>query len=69
MHAFADILDLADELTLDEKESFVEIMQKRISQERRKQLVSEAHDSMEYFNNSDKNTSSIDDILKNIISC
>ncbi len=68
MHAFADILDLADELTLDEKESFVEIMQKRISQERRKQLISEAHDSVEYFNNSSKNTSSIEDILKDIMS-
>ncbi len=68
MHAFADILDLADELSLDEKESFVEIMQKRISQERRKQLISEAHDSVEYFNNSSKNTSRVEDILKDIMS-
>lgn len=66
MKSFYEILEESSELTLDEQESFVEILQKRISDEKRKIIVNEVREATIEFNKGNKNVSSIQDILDEI---
>jgi hypothetical protein len=46
---FGELLELADSLSLDEKESFLEVFRQRTIQERRKQLAREARSARKEY--------------------
>ncbi|MGA2297702.1 MAG: hypothetical protein ABSG15_09165 [FCB group bacterium] len=66
MNTFSEIVDAASNLTLDEQESFIEIFQRRIAEEKRKLLFKEVLESEKEFESGNKKTSSIDEIMKEI---
>ncbi|MFH1050989.1 MAG: hypothetical protein V1779_08715 [bacterium] len=68
MSNFYKILEESSNLSLDEQESFVDILQKRIAEEKRKSLISVVRESQMEYEAGDKKTSSIDDIMKEITS-
>ena len=68
MNTFSDIVEEADKLTLEEQETFIEILQKRVSETKRNKLIKKALESSEEFDKGHKFTSSIDDIMKEITS-
>ncbi len=68
MNTFSDIVEEADKLTLEEQETFIEILQKRVSETKRNKLIKKALESSEEFGKGHKLTSSIDDIMKEIAS-
>ena len=49
MNTFSDFVEEIDKLSLDEQESFVAVLQKRIAEEKRKRFVEEALESKEEF--------------------
>jgi hypothetical protein len=66
MANFTDIVDESSKLTLDEQESFVDILKKRIIEQKRQIIIDEAIQSREEFESENKVTSNIDDILYEI---
>ncbi|ROL58099.1 hypothetical protein D9V86_11830 [Bacteroidetes/Chlorobi group bacterium ChocPot_Mid] len=68
MSNFYEILDETSNLSLDEQESFVDILQKRIAEEKRKSLISAVKESQKEYETGDKKTSSVDEIMKEILS-
>ena len=66
MNTFYEIVEASSHLTLDEQESFVDILNKRIIEEKRKRIINEVLESQREFESGEKLTSSIDDILKEI---
>jgi len=43
MKTFAQVLDLADELGIEEQESLVEVLQRRLTERRRESLIEEVN--------------------------
>lgn len=68
MSNFYELLEESSNLMLDEQESFVDILQKRIAEEKRTRLISEVRESRIEYEAGDKKTSSFDDIMKEILS-
>ena len=68
MNTFYEFVEETNKLTLDEQESFVDILQKRIAEEKRNRFIIESKESVTEFESGNKHTSSIDDILKEILS-
>jgi len=68
MNTFYEFVEETNKLTLDEQESFVDILQKRIAEEKRNRFIIESKDSVKEFESGNKHTSSIDDIMKEILS-
>ena len=68
MSNFYEILDETSNLSLDEQESFVDSLQKRIAEEKRKSLISAVKESQKEYETGDKKTSSVDEIMKEILS-
>ena len=66
MNNFYEILDASSNLTLEEQESFVDILQKRIIEEKRKKLIYEIMESEKEFETGDLQISTIDEIMKEI---
>jgi hypothetical protein len=67
MNTFAEILDQADSLSLDEKESLVEILQKRISEYRRSKIVNDIQSAQKEFEEGKCVRSTADDIIQEIL--
>ncbi len=53
MNTFSDIIEEADKLTLEEQETLIGILQKRIAEEKRKRLEEEILISKEEHGNGD----------------
>ena len=68
MNTFYEFVEETNKLTLDEQESFVDILQKRIAEEKRNRFIIESKESVTEFKSGNKHTSSIDDIMKEILS-
>ena len=47
--AFVELLDAADRLSLDEQETFVEILQRRMAEHRRAELAKEIQDAEQEY--------------------
>lgn len=67
MNTFYEMVEEVSNLSLDEKESFVNILQKRISEEKRLRLIEEIKESNKQFEEGNKYTSSIDEIMKEVL--
>lgn len=68
MNTFYEFIEEANKLSLDEQESIVEILQKRIAEEKRSRFVKESLESVKEFEAGNKSTSSVDEIMKEIVS-
>lgn len=64
MNTFSDFVEEIDKLSLDEQESFVDILQKRIAEEKRKRFVEEALESKEEFEKGSYSEGSSADLFK-----
>ena len=64
---FCDVLDAAEELTLDEQAELVEVMQRRLAEQRRERFMEELRQSQaEYARGEAKRVTSIDDLMKEL---
>jgi hypothetical protein len=65
---FADVLDTIEEFSIDEKETLVEILQRRLAEHRREQLLSDIKNSEEEFEQGLCKPMSIDEFMKEVSS-
>jgi hypothetical protein len=65
---FADVLDAAGNLPVQDREELVELLQKRTIEERRGELYRDIKSSRSDYKNRKFNVVSVDNIMKDIIS-
>jgi hypothetical protein len=65
---FADVLDAAGNLPVEEREELVELLHKRTIEERRAELSREVKNARSDYKNRKYAVSSADDIMKEILS-
>ena len=63
---FADVLDAAGSLCLDERKELIELLHKRTIEERRSELVKEIKRARSDFKNRKYSSASADSIMKDI---
>lgn len=66
MPTFSDIVDAADGLSVDEQETLVEILQRRIAKQNREALVRDVADARAEFQSGQCRTSSVSDIMNEV---
>ena len=66
MNTFAEILDAADHLSIDEQDSLAEILKKRVIVKRRAELLEEVKEAEKEFAEADLKPESVEDIMKDI---
>ena len=62
------VLEAADKLTLDEQEALVEIVRRRIAQQRRVQLAREIRSARREFQSGRPRAVSLDELMREILS-
>jgi hypothetical protein len=67
MKTFGQVLESADELSLEERESLVMILQRRVAEQRRAQLVEVVKEARREFKDGRCRTASADQIVKRLI--
>lgn len=65
---FAEVLETIETLTVDEKETLVDILQHRLQENKRQRIVESVKESRREFENGELKSSSVDDIMKEISS-
>ena len=66
MTTFSDVVDAADSLSVDEQETLVEILRRRIAKQNREALVRDVADARAEFKSSQPRTSSVSDIMNEV---
>lgn len=64
---FADILDQADRLPLDEKQELIDVLQRRAAEQRRKQIVREVAASEREHRKGQSKVGTASEIIREII--
>ena len=64
--AFADVLDTVEEFSLDEKEELVDILQKRLRDDRRARLIESIEESRREYQEGKLKTMTVDEIMEEI---
>lgn len=67
MKTFAQVVEMADELSLDEKESLVEIVQRRLAEQRRAELIQSVKQARQEHKSGRGRPASPKEILKKIL--
>jgi hypothetical protein len=65
---FADILDAADNLSREEKETFLEVLQRRFIEQRRDEIAAEIQAARQEYNAGECRAVNVDDLMKEIVS-
>ena len=65
---FADVLEAAEELPTEEKEELIRILQNRLAEERRNQLLKDIENSQQEFEQGLCKTATVDEIMQEILS-
>ncbi|HLM00760.1 MAG TPA: hypothetical protein VK400_06870 [Pyrinomonadaceae bacterium] len=65
---FSDILEAVEELPIDEKEMLVDIVQNRLREDKRRRIVKSVKEAQREFEKGNLKPSSVDDIMKEILS-
>ena len=65
---FAEVLETIETFTVDEKETLVDILQHRLQENKRQQIVSSVKESRREFEKGELKSSSVNDIMKEILS-
>jgi hypothetical protein len=66
MATFSDVLDAADQLSLDEQQTLVEILRRRIADLNRQRLVNDVKDARGEFANGQSSPASVDDLIDEV---
>lgn len=66
MANFAEIVDAADELTLDEQESLIDILRRRVAQRNRARLVREVVETRNEYQSGQSVKATVADIMDEI---
>jgi len=66
MTTFSDVVDAADGLSVDEQETLVEILRRRIAKRNREALVRDVADARAEFQIGRARTSSVSDIMDEV---
>ena len=66
MKTFGQVLDSADELTLEEQESLVSVLQRRVIERRRAELIRDVKEARQEFKAGKVRPTSVAEILKRI---
>jgi len=66
MPTFSDVVDAADDLSVDEQETLVEILRRRIAKRNRDALVRDVADARAEFQSGRARTSSVSDIMDEV---
>ena len=64
---FADVLEAADMLPLDDQEALARVLQKRVIERRRQQLAREAHEAEEEYRAGECRPASPDELMSEIL--
>jgi hypothetical protein len=65
---FADLLDAVDNLSWEEKETFLEILQRRFLERRREEIATEIEAARQEFKAGECRVATADDLMKEIVS-
>jgi hypothetical protein len=65
---FADLLDAVDNLSPEEKETFLEVLQRRYIDQRREEIAAEIEASRQEFKAGECRAVTADDLMKEIVS-
>jgi predicted AAA+ superfamily ATPase len=66
MTTFSDVVDAADDLSVDEQETLVEILRRRIAKRNRDALVRDVVEARAEFQSGQLRTSSVSDIIDEV---
>ena len=66
MAIFSDVVDAVDNLSIDEQETLVEILRRRIAKRNREALVRDVAEARAEFQSGRKGTSSVDEIMDEV---
>lgn len=66
--AFGEVLEAADHLTLDEQESLVDILRRRLVERRRLELVADIQEAMREFKGGNAQASTPEELMREIVS-
>lgn len=66
--SFAEVLEAADNLSLDEQESIIEILHRRVTENRRKELAREVQEAQREFREGLCQPATPEEILKELLS-
>jgi len=64
----AEVLDAADRLSIEEQETLIEVLRRRLTEMRRQQIVRDVQDAREAFANGECHPATVPEILKEITS-
>ena len=66
--SFADLLDAVDNLSREEKETFLEVLQRRFIEQRREEIAAEIEAARQEFRSGECEAVTADDLMKEIVS-
>jgi hypothetical protein len=66
MTTFSDVVDAADDLSVDEQEALLEILRRRIAKRNRETLVCDVVEARAEFQSGRPRTSSVSDIMDEV---
>ncbi|MHC1682732.1 MAG: hypothetical protein AB6733_07260 [Clostridiaceae bacterium] len=64
--SFQDLIDAVGSLPLDDQSMLVELINKRITEKRRAELVAEVHEARRAFKNGEARRGTIEDLMKDL---
>ena len=67
MNTFAEVLELADSMSADERENLISILQSRLREERRAKLVEEIEAARREFAQGKCKSRSVDEIMQQVL--
>lgn len=65
---FADVLDTIEEFSIDEKETLVDILQRRLQEAKRQRVIESVEEAKREYERDEAKTASVDEIMKEIMS-
>jgi hypothetical protein len=65
---FADLLDAVDNLSREEKETFLEVLQRRLIEQRREEIAGEIAEARQEFQAGECQAVTAEDLMKEILS-
>ncbi len=66
--SFGEVVEAADKLSLEEQETLVDILHRRMIEQRRDELVKDIQEAQREFNNGQCEPASPDELMKEILS-
>ena len=65
---FSDVLETIEEFSIDEKETLIDILQRRLQEAKRQKLFESVEEAQREYERGETKTASVDEIMKEIMS-